>query len=65
MIQRKPTIAANPDRVFKYCNTNYVLLALIIEKITGQDFPTYLQETIFKPLKMEHSFVMSQQNMDK
>ena len=65
MVQRKPAIAANPDRVFRYCNTNYVLLALIIEKITGKDFPTYMQETIFKPLKMEHSFVMSQQNMDK
>jgi hypothetical protein len=30
MIQRKPAIAANPDRFFNYCNTNYVLLALII-----------------------------------
>jgi CubicO group peptidase (beta-lactamase class C family) len=65
MIQKKPIVAANPDLVFKYCNTNYVLLALIIEKITGQDFPTYLQETIFKPLKMEHTFVMSEQSTDK
>ena len=65
MIQRKPAIAANPDRVFKYCNTNYVLLSLIIENITGKDFPTYIAETIFKPLNMQHSFVMSQQNMDK
>jgi len=65
MIQKKPIVAANPDLDFKYCNTNYVLLALIIEKITGQDFPTYLQETIFKPLKMEHTFVMSEQSTDK
>lgn len=65
MIQKKPAIAANPDRVFKYCNTNYVLLALIIEKITGKDFPTYMEETIFKPLKMEHSFVFNQKNTDK
>ncbi len=65
MTQKKPAIAANPDRVFKYCNTNYVLLALIIEKITGKDFPTYMDETIFKPLKMEHSFVFNQNNTDK
>ena len=65
MIQKKPIVAADPDLVFKYCNTNYVLLALIIEKITGQDFPTYLQETIFKPLQMDHTFVMSEQSMDK
>ena len=65
MIQKKPIVASNPDLVFNYCNTNYVLLALIIEKITGQDFPTYLQETIFKPLQMDHTFVMSEQSMDK
>lgn len=65
MTQKKPAIAANPDRVFKYCNTNYVLLALIIEKITGKDFPIYMEETIFKPLKMEHSFVFNQNNIDK
>ena len=65
MIQKKPIVASNPDLVFNYCNTNYVLLALIIEKITGQDFPTYLQKTIFKPLQMDHTFVMSEQSMDK
>jgi len=57
MISRKPLPQASPDKVFKYCNTNYVLLALIIEKITGQDFPTYMNENIFKPLKMENSFI--------
>lgn len=45
------------DQHFSYCNTNYVLLALLIEKITGTPYPTYLQETFFWPLQMEHSFV--------
>jgi len=57
--KKRPKPQANPDKVFKYCNTNYVMLALIVEKITGKDFPTYMHETIFKPLKMEHSFVFS------
>jgi CubicO group peptidase (beta-lactamase class C family) len=65
MVAKRPAPAAMPNRVFKYCNTNFVMLALIIEKITGQDFPTYMAETIFKPLKMENTFVFSNKSIDK
>ena len=65
MVTKRPAPAAMPNRVFKYCNTNFVMLALIIEKITGQDFPTYMAETIFKPLKMENTFVFSAKSIDK
>ena len=65
MVAKRPAPAAMPNRVFKYCNTNFVMLALIIEKITGQDFPTYMDETIFKPLKMENTFVFSNKSIDK
>jgi CubicO group peptidase (beta-lactamase class C family) len=65
MVIKRPAPAAMPNRVFKYCNTNFVMLALIIEKITGQDFPTYMAETIFKPLKMENTYVFSAKSIDK
>ncbi len=65
MVAKRPAPAAMPNRVFKYCNTNFVMLALIIEKITGQDFPTYMAENIFKPLKMENTFVFSNKSIDK
>ena len=65
MVTKRPAPAAMPNRVFKYCNTNFVVLALIIEKITGRDFPTYMQETIFKPLKMENTYVFSAKSIDK
>jgi len=65
MVTKRPAPAAMPNRVFKYCNTNFVLLALIIEKITGQEFPTYMAETIFKPLKMENTYVFSAKSIDK
>lgn len=65
MVAKRPSPAAKPDKVFKYCNTNFVILALIIEKITGQDFPKYMAETIFKPLKMENTFIFSTQSLDK
>ena len=65
MVTKRPAPAAMPNRVFKYCNTNFVVLALIIEKITGQDFPTYMAETIFKPLKMENTYVFSAKTIEK
>ena len=65
MVSKRPAPAAKPDRVFKYCNTNFVILALIIEKISGQDFPTYMAETLFKPLKMDNTFIFSAKSIDK
>ena len=65
MVQKRPAPAAIPDRVFRYCNTNYVLLALIIEKQSGKDFPTLMDEMIFKPLKMNNSYVFNVKTIDK
>ena len=47
-----------PGHHFAYCNTNYALLALIIEKITKKQFPRAMQSLIFEPLKMTQSFIM-------
>jgi CubicO group peptidase (beta-lactamase class C family) len=48
-----------PNLKFSYCNTNYALLALIIEKASGKKYGQYLQQQFFKPLQMHHSFVFS------
>ena len=45
------------DSRFAYCNTNYAMLALIIEKATGMKYGDAMQEMIFKPLRMTHTFV--------
>lgn len=50
---------AKPDTRFTYCNTNYALLALLIEKITGKSYAAYLSSTFFRPLQMKNSFVFS------
>ena len=42
---------------FSYCNTNYAMLALIIEKVTKMKYPEAMQEMIFKPLGMTKTFV--------
>jgi CubicO group peptidase (beta-lactamase class C family) len=50
---------AAADKHFKYCNTNFALLALIIEKVAGENFPQYLKETFFDPLQMKNTFVFT------
>jgi CubicO group peptidase (beta-lactamase class C family) len=57
LINWKPTQAYQPDRHFNYCNTNYVLLALIIEKASGQAYPEYMKQNFFIPLGMTNTFV--------
>lgn len=55
----KPAPYAKPDKVFHYNNSNYMVLAAIIEKVTQQSFAEYLQENIFKPLGMKNTHVYS------
>ncbi len=51
-----PNIAL-ADRHFTYCNTNFALLALVIEKVTGKPFPQFMQQHVFDPLGMKNTFI--------
>jgi CubicO group peptidase (beta-lactamase class C family) len=44
---------------FAYSNTNYSLLALIIEKITRLNFPKAMDSILFQPLKMNDTYILS------
>lgn len=46
-----------PNTKFAYCNTNYAILALVIESLTAQSFPEAMQKLVFKPLRMNNTFV--------
>lgn len=59
LIDKKPAVAWPPDTHFNYCNTNYILLALIIEQISGLKFNDYLKQNLFLPLGMKNSFVFT------
>jgi CubicO group peptidase (beta-lactamase class C family) len=50
-------LESTPGKRFSYCNTNYAMLALIIEKITGLSYKEAMNEMIFKPLHMTNTFV--------
>jgi len=49
-----PVIAA-PDSTYFYCNTNYYLLAKIIEQVSGMPYETYVQKNILTPCGMKNS----------
>lgn len=51
-----------PGRNFSYSNTNYMVLASIIEKATGQPFDSFIQKNIFEPLGMHNTFVATTKN---
>lgn len=48
-----------PGEKFSYSNSGYVLLGYLIEKISGQTYENFLQESIFTPLGMKDSGVDS------
>lgn len=63
MIRDKPKAWLKPDTRFNYCNTNYALLALIIEKVSGKPYSQFLSDEIFTPLGMKHTFTRSTLNL--
>jgi len=56
----QPKVLFTPGVGTSYSNTNYVLLALIVEKVSGVDFASYLRKHIFEPIGMTHTQVYGQ-----
>lgn len=44
-----------PGQRVEYCNTNYILLGLLVEKVGRQPFADYLTEHILGPLNLAHT----------
>ncbi len=64
LITKKNVLSAivPADTKFAYNNTNYALLALVIEKVSGLKYPEYMRKHIFEPIGMKNTFV--RYNMD-
>lgn len=60
----RPKESFRPNTAFQYCNTNYVLLAGIIEKISGMSYPEYMKTNVFTPLGMHNTFVVNKDNIN-
>lgn len=57
-VSLKPdTLAFKPGDRWDYCNVNYMLLAKIVEKVSGMPFSEFAQKRLFVPLAMTHTLV--------
>lgn len=50
---RTKKLMAEPGAEYRYSNNGYILLAHILEKVTGEEYGSYLQKHMFTPLGMK------------
>jgi D-alanyl-D-alanine carboxypeptidase len=59
---KNPTFEYNSKQTYNQ-TLNHVLLAMIINKVTGEDQSVFLRNVIFNPLQMNHSYIRPQENL--
>jgi CubicO group peptidase (beta-lactamase class C family) len=57
LTERKPPRYFKPDQRFNYSNTNYCLLAAIVEEISGTSFSSFMKKNAFEPLHMNQTYI--------
>ena len=59
-----PLINYKPDYKYYYCNTNYLILASIVEQVSGLNFKQYVKKYIFEPSGMFNSAIYDRTNFE-
>ena len=54
---KQESLVFKPGTKYQYSNTGYVLLSIVVERITKKSFRDYLTEKILDPLKMSNTFL--------
>jgi CubicO group peptidase (beta-lactamase class C family) len=57
--EHKPNLSFKPGSKFRYSNTGYVLLAEVIQRVSGQSFQGFMATHVFEPLKMNDTQVFN------
>lgn len=57
---KNSTLLFEPGSDYSYSNTNYLILAMIIEQVTGERYGKYLEKNIFKPLGLDDTGYQSE-----
>ncbi len=45
------------NKQFNYSNTGYMMLAAVVEKVSGMHFRDYMKKNIFEPLRMKNTYI--------
>ncbi|GAB4036347.1 serine hydrolase domain-containing protein [Spirosoma jeollabukense] len=57
LLKDRDSLYFEPGSKFQYSNSGYCLLALLIERVSGQSFASFIKQRIFQPLHMTQSIV--------
>ena len=57
IVQRQPALQNSPGAEWNYNNTAFGLAAVIVERISGQPFPEFMEDNVFAPLQMTRTLV--------
>lgn len=57
LVERKSPLLVPVGDNWRYNNMNYVLLAMLVEKVSRQSFAAYLKQHVFKPAAMQATYV--------
>lgn len=57
MKKYKPRVNFTSGTRFEYSNSNYALLASVLEEVTKLPYPKFMKEFIFEPLGLHNTFV--------
>lgn len=57
VVRRQRALNFAPGAEYGYSNTNYLLLAKIVERVSGQRFADFARTRVFAPLGMTHTLV--------
>lgn len=58
VLAEQGSMLANPGDEYSYSNAGYDLLGVLIERLSGQSYPDFMEENIFSPLGMKHTFAV-------
>ena len=56
-VRRQQELQNAPGSEYRYCNTDYILLAEVVEHVTGLSFPEWMEANVFGPLGMKHTTI--------
>ncbi|MCO4291931.1 beta-lactamase family protein [Solitalea sp. MAHUQ-68] len=60
--QSRPKPYNRPNRSFAYNNSNYMVLASIVERVSGLPFDQFLKKNIFDPIGMKNTYLSTTKN---
>jgi CubicO group peptidase (beta-lactamase class C family) len=58
VLAEQGSMLADPGDEYSYSNAGYDLLGILIERLSGKNYPTFMEENIFSPLGMSNTFAV-------